>query len=392
MPTIDLNIQQSWASPIDVIEHLPAGWREYAYAHMAPAWQRFYANGGERPEGRPGSTILSLDAAYQNPFGDYVEGSVAPDAIAAGSDPELLRRHHLDPCGIDAALLCHGIGALVPSHGVARLSVELTRAINDLTVDRWLSSDDRLYGTVLVPTQVPEAAAAEIRRVGAHDRMRAVLLSVTGLGRPFGHPAYAPIFEAAHELELPVVIQAGGDLGMETATYPAAAGVPSTFAESRVLAPQALMTHAGSLIAQGVMDTYPSLRFLLLGGSVGWITPFLWRFDTDHKAFRHDVLWLKKPPSEVFRECFFVGTGPLKFDAAGDRFARYIAADHGLEDVLCYASGYPDRERDEPASVAAALPAGWEGKVMSENAERFLTGRRSAAPEPEAAVTTARGS
>jgi predicted TIM-barrel fold metal-dependent hydrolase len=372
MPTIDLHVMNAWASPGEVLAHLRPGWREYAYAHVAPAWERYYTGAGERPGGKWGSTPLALDVAYYDPLGDYVEGSLPPDAQAAGADPELVREQHLVPNGIDTALLSLGVGALTPAHGVARLSVELTRAVNDYVLDRWLSEDDAFLGTVLVPTQAPEAAAEEIRRVGCHERMRAILLTVSGLGRPFGHPAYRPIFEAAHELGLGVVIQAGGDQTMETATFPAAAGVPATFTEFRALAPQALMSHACSLISQGVMDTYPSLRFLLLGGSVGWITPFLWRFDTDYKAFRHDALWLRTPPSEVFREYFLVGTGPLGFEAAGERFAEYLAVDHELADVLCYASGYPDRESDTPAAVAAALPGGWETKVLHDNAARFL--------------------
>jgi predicted TIM-barrel fold metal-dependent hydrolase len=372
---IDCSVLHSWASPLDVFAYLPSGWREYASAHMAPAWGRYLAGEAELPPGKPGGTPLALDIAYYNPNGDYLDDAMPADSAPAGSDVALVQRHHLDANGIDLALLCHGSGALVPSHGVARLSVELTRAINDFTIDRWLNVDDRFRGAVLVPTQVPEAAAEEIRRVGGHERMSAVLLGANGLGKPFGHPAYLPIFEAAHEFDLPVVIHAGGDQGMETATSPAAAGAPATYTEFRVLAPQALMTHAASLIGQGVMDRYPSLRFLLLGGSVGWITPFLWRFDTDYKAFRHDVLWLKRFPSEVFHECFFVGTGALEFSAAGDRFSSYLEIDHQLGDVICYASEYPDREFASPGFTASLLPAAWESNVLGENAQRFLGAR-----------------
>jgi predicted TIM-barrel fold metal-dependent hydrolase len=387
---VDCGVLHSWRTPLDVFEYLSEGWREYVLAHMLPAWRDYARGVGEKPAGKLTSTPLTPDLAYYNPLGDYLPGSLPPDAFAAGCDPELLRQQHLDPSRIGRALLCHGPGALVPVHGVTRLSVELSRAVNDYTIDRWLTADDRLYGTVLVPTQVPEAAAAEIRRVGGHARMAAVLLCANGLAKPFGHPVYAPIFEAAHELELPIVIQAGGDQTVETASYPAAAGVPGTFTEFRVLAPQPLMTHAASLIGQGVMYRYPSLRFLLLGGSVGWITPFLWRFDTDFKAFRHDLLWLKHFPSEVFREFFFVGTSPFNFSAANGSLGRYLAADHELGEVICYASGYPDSEYADPPAVASALPVEWRSKVLHENAMRFLGSRAGAAQTAET-VTTSTG-
>src|SRR4029077_645445 len=102
--------------------------------------------------------------------------------MAAGSDYPLMRRQHLDPAGVEAALLCHGTGMLVPTLGVPRLTVEFARAINDWTIDRWVPADTRLHATILVPTQVPELAAEEIRRVGRRDRMAAVLLGANGLG------------------------------------------------------------------------------------------------------------------------------------------------------------------------------------------------------------------
>ena len=54
---------------------------------------------------------------------------------------------------------------------------------------------------------------AEIRRAGAHERMVGIALGANGLGLPFGHPAYHPIYEAASEMKLPILIQVGLDLG-----------------------------------------------------------------------------------------------------------------------------------------------------------------------------------
>ena len=382
--TIDCGVLHAWKSPLDVFEYLQPGWHEYVLAHVPVAWRDYALGVGDRPSANLVSGPLHPDLAYYNPLGDYLPDSLPADAVAAGSDLALLERQHLEPHRIQTALLCHGLGALVPALGTVRLSIELTRALNDLTVDRWLSQDKRLLGVVLVPTQVPEAAAAEIRRIGEHDQMAAVLLCANGLARPFGHPAYAPIFEAANDLELPIVIQPGGDQTVETASYPAAGGVPGTFAEFRTLAPQSLMTHTASLIGQGVMFRYPNLRFLLLGGGVTWVTPFLWRFDTDFKAFRHDMLWLKSMPSEVFRKHFYVGTWPFTYAAAEGRLAEYLEADHDLGELICYASGYPDSEFADPESVAEALPPEWRSKVLRANPLRFL-GR--SATDSAAAVT-----
>jgi predicted TIM-barrel fold metal-dependent hydrolase len=373
---VDCGVAHAWASDLDLIEYLPEGWREYVLAHVPRPWREFAWGEGERPKGRMATPIMP-DLAYYNPLGDFALGSLPEGADSAGSDLGLLRAQHLDPASIRTALLCVGTtsGALVPGLGVVRLSIEATRAVNDFTIDRWLNAEERVLGTVLAATQDPAAAAAEIRRAGEHPRMAAVLLTVSGLARPFGHPAYTPILEAAYEMDLPIVIQAGSDQAMETATYPAAGGVPTTFSEFRVLASQSLMTHAASLISQGVPMRYPSLRFLLLGGSPGWITPFFWRFDSDFRSFHHDVRFLDEMPSTVFRRHFFVSTFPMRFEAAGDRFAKYLAVDHELGDVICYASGYPDQEYDPPSAVAAMIPPEWHSRVFNDNPRRFLGAR-----------------
>jgi len=79
-----------------------------------------------------------------------------------------------------------------------------------------------------------------------------------GLGKPFGHPVYHPIYAAAAEASLPVAIHLGGDAVPDTLTHPTAGGLPSTYAEFRVVGAQALMTHLVSLIGQGVFELFPT--------------------------------------------------------------------------------------------------------------------------------------
>ena len=194
----------------------------------------------ERPADNLSTSLLQLDLAYYHPLGDYLPDTMPPDGSApACNDAQVLAEHHLDRAGVGQALLCHAPSvAIVAGHGAVRLSVEFTRAINNVTLEQWLAADERLLGTILVPTQDPAAAAAEIRRVGENPRMAAVHLGVSGLARPFGHPSYAPIFEAAHELGLPIVIQSGADQTVEAPAAVASAGTPGTFAEFRVLGPK----------------------------------------------------------------------------------------------------------------------------------------------------------
>jgi uncharacterized protein len=370
---IDCGISHSWASDDEIIEYLPMGWREYAIVNSPQLWHDYLRGDAPRPAGALVDTpVSSHDLAYYDPRGEFLPGAVSGHAMAGCSDHEILKRQHLEPGGIDRGVLVHGTGLLVPAKSVVRLTVALTRAINDWTIERWLPEDERLYASLLVPTQIPQAAAAEIRRVGSSERVVAVLLCANGLGKPFGHPAYDPIFKAAEEVGLPIIIRAGGDELMESATYSVAGGLPRTYVEHRTLAPQVLMTHAASLIGQGVMKRYPSLRFLLLGGSIGWVTPFLWRLDAGYRSFRHDVLWLRTLPSEIFQQYFMVGTDPFLRLAERETFEKYLTVDPTLAQITCYASGYPDTEYAAPATVSEWLPADWTEAVLRENASRFF--------------------
>ncbi|HEY4099215.1 MAG TPA: amidohydrolase family protein [Baekduia sp.] len=364
---IDCCIAHGWESELEVFEHLSAGWREYVAAHVPRAWHDHLVAGAPAPGGPMGSPMAAR-VPYRSPMGVDLPG-------VAGSDYAALRDQHLRPSHVARGLLCHGATAtLVPALATTQAATAFVRAINDWTRERWLDRHAELRGTILVPTQVPEAAAAEIRRMAVDDRFAAVLLAGNGLGKPFGHPVYEPIHRAAAEVGLPIVIRAGGDGNVEAPAAPVAGGPPGTEVEFRTLAPQALMTHAVSLIAQGVIGRHPDLRFLLLGGGVAWVTPFLWRMDAEFRAFRHDALWMDEAPSAYFKDRFRVGTDPFVLGAGSPAtgLRDYLAVDPELAGVLCYASGWPDREYATPATVRDVLPEGWAGRVLHDNAAELF--------------------
>src|SRR5438128_1613521 len=139
--------------------------------------------------------------SYSNPYGDNRRDTY-PAEGPPGSDYELLRKQLLDGLGVSRALLAHGVGVLAAALPNPHLAAAVARAANDWTIDCWLDRDERLAGSVLVSSQVPDAAAAEIRRVGGDRRMAAVVLTANGLEKPLGHPVYHPIYAAAEECGL----------------------------------------------------------------------------------------------------------------------------------------------------------------------------------------------
>jgi uncharacterized protein len=373
---VDAYVHHAWASPAELAAYLPR------------AWQEFIGRPGTLPGGG-GMMPFVPESPYRNPLGEKVAAAYVGGAVP-GSSLQVLRDQVLDGFGVERAVLGFDAGMLITVHPNHYLGRELVRAANDWSIDRWLSGqDDRLYGLLLVPNQLPEQAAVEIRRVGSHPRIAGVLMGGNGLGKPFGHPVYHPIYEAAYELGLPVVVHAGADAPPDTLTEATAAGPCFTYAEAHLLAAHGLITHAVSLVGQGVFLKWPDLRVLMAGAGVTWLLTMAWRYDNEYKALRREVPWLDEMPSRYLERNLRLTTYPL--DAVGsDRgWKAVFNAFPGLESMVCFASGYPNWDMNAPAEVASALPPSLRRRVLHDNADSFFRWApfsRSGQPRPEAGV------
>ncbi|MEA2681979.1 MAG: uncharacterized protein QOK05_307 [Chloroflexota bacterium] len=336
------------------MEYLPRAWRDY----LSP------------------SVDYTVPVIPSHTFG-RLSGSKLRDAGSGtgppGSDYSLLKSQLLDSQGLERAILTYDTGALIPVHPAQFMGEELVRAANDWTIDRWLESgDERLYSLVLVPNQLPQESAREIRRVGAHPRMVGVLLGANGTGMLCGHSHWYPIYEAAVELGLPVVIEAGNESNIYTLTHHTAAGPPVTYAEYRILADQSLTGHLGSLIAQGVFERFPDLKVMALGAGADWLGAVMTRFDFKFDSHGREIPWAPKRPSEYFRKSIRLSTHPLDVGAGVDSMLHLLQTVDGIEDMLIYASSYPNWDTERVSEVADALPPEWHSRVFRENALDFF--------------------
>jgi predicted TIM-barrel fold metal-dependent hydrolase len=351
---IDVDVHHSWASDAELVEYLPEHWRE------------FVATAG------PGSTLSHPGAMNFTLHGGSNKrlDSFPPSGRPPAADYNWTCRQVLDPLNVERALLTFDVGM---QSGMTNpyLSVALCRAANDWSLDHWLDGrDDRLRGTILVPTELPHEAAKEIRRLAGHPRLAAVLLVVNAIGRPFGHPFYDPIYEAAVEVGLPVASHVGSDLaarGRQTA-----GGNPGSRLEQFVTNDQGGMHHASSLITHGVFEKFPELKFLLTEWGFTWVPWLLWNLDAQFDVLRRENPVVRSLPSETFREHVFLSTQP--FDHTGDprQMIELLEAFGGMEDILVFATDYPHWDGDEPTHVAARMPPGWHRKVFHDNAARLF--------------------
>jgi hypothetical protein len=285
-----------------------------------------------------------------------------------GSDYETLRRqlletHNIERCvlGFDNALSC-----AVSNPFYAHALVE---AINDWNRDTWLSiDDDRLYGCVLVPTQLPDQAADEIRRVATNPKVVSALLTFNGLNRPYGHPLYRPIFRAAAEMELPVMMHATGAEWSGGILSMVAGGQGATRLEQHSLLIEGGANHVLSLILGGVFEEFPDMKFVAIESGTAWLPWLGWKLDAHRDVLRADCPWLKQWPSEYLREHVKVTTQPLEMSPGPRQLSRLYEAFGGMHETLCFATDYPHWDADNPDFIRRRLPETWHDKVFYENA------------------------
>jgi predicted TIM-barrel fold metal-dependent hydrolase len=372
--TVDACVHHHWESQSEVMKYMTRGWREYL----------------SQPASLPGDLeaipLIPL-LPYRHPDGDTLPGGAQGQTRVETLCEQIFDRP--GQMAIDRVVLSHDAAMLTPLTPNAHLASEIARAVNQWTLEHWIQRDARLHGLILIPSQTPEEAAREVRRMGSEPGMAGVLMAANGLGRPFGHPAYHPIYEAAAEYDLPIVIRAGGDAVAETLTHATAGGLPTTFADYAILTPQSVMTHLTSLIAQGAFVRYPGLRVVVQGAGVAWVPSLFWRFDTEYGAYRRETPWLTEHPSDYLRSRVSICTNPLEAAPTKEQLWRYLRAFGGMEDLLVYASGYPTWNTNWPEAVLDGLPEEWHERVFSTNALkafRWSVPAERREQEPTAAV------
>lgn len=303
---------------------------------------------------------------WMHPHGTTRDDAVPSGGGVPGSDYEMMREQLLDPLDVEYAILTGEDILTISCLPNPQVSAAIATAYNRWLVDEWLSRDPRLKGSLVVATQDAERAAQEIRSFGEHPDIVQVLLPCANTAG-YGHPHYHPIYEAAVEVGLPVAMHVGGE-GLGINPPPTATGHPSYYAEWHVLLIQCAMSHTVSLIFNGVFEKYPGLKVVMIEAGVTWLPPLLWRMDTDWKALRSEVPWVKRPPSEVVREHMHFTTQPLDEPKSGKKLKQALELFEGLEDMLMFATDYPHWDFDRPDLVSRRLPESWREKVMSENA------------------------
>jgi predicted TIM-barrel fold metal-dependent hydrolase len=331
--------------------------------YMDPGYRSFMQNAGHGGFELPALPWLNLHGFHRRDA--EPEGGGMP-----GSDLGLMREQALDGRGIEYAVLIAetiiGIGSL-PN---ATLAAAMATGYNRWMTERFLEQDERLKGSLLVAPQDPTAAAAEIRAYAGNPDIVAVLLPSSST-QGYGHPQFDPIYAAADEAGFAVMTHPASE-GCGINPSPTPCGYPQYYIEWHTLLCLSSMTHVVSLVCNGTFEKFPNLQFGIIEAGFTWLPSILWRLDSNWKALRAEVPWVKQLPSEIAAEHMFFGTQPMPEPPNGRQLIDQLEAFPAFERMLVYGTDYPHWDADEPELGLRRLPAAWRDAVASENARRVF--------------------
>jgi uncharacterized protein len=282
--------------------------------------------------------------------------------------PEEMRRD-LDYIGTDVGVLfpdCFLLHALIkpPAYAVA-----LARAYNRWLVEHWLADEHGLVGALLAPHQDPAVAAEEIRRYADHPRVKAVYLPTACADPLYGSRRYDPLYDAAEECGLPVVLHAVTAI---SPIYPFNLhGFETLFATHILSHGVAMFVNLVSMMETGVPVRFPKLKVAFTEGGIAWVPWISMRLDKEYMERRRDVAFLTERPSHYVQRMFFA-TQPVEEPERLRDMAQLMDLFDG-ENCVVFASDWPHHDFDHPDKVLQ-IPISDEAKrkVMGGNAARLL--------------------
>jgi uncharacterized protein len=148
---------------------------------------------------------------------------------------------------------------------------------NDLIAERIAGHRNRFTAFAHLPTTAPEAAADELERAVTTHRFCGAMVRGLSEGRFLDHPMYAPIFERAQKLNVPIYIHPGIPPKQVADIYYDNLGGKEGFVEALGCygwgwhAETAL--HLLRLFYAGIFDQYPKLKIII--GHMGEMLPMI---------------------------------------------------------------------------------------------------------------------
>jgi predicted TIM-barrel fold metal-dependent hydrolase len=291
--------------------------------------------------------------------------ALPPNGGEAGSDPVYMREQHLDRHDISHAILSSiqaGKLAAIPN---ANEATALATAFNEFFLNEFLTVDARYKLAIVVAAHDPAAAAAEIRRIGPLPGVVAVYMPLLNI--LMGNRHYYPIYEAAQDLGLPILIHPTGTEGGFPTAVAFAGGTPTTYIERHTAFPEIAISNVNSLVFEGTFIRFPGLKLLAAEFGFSWLPHFLWRMDQNWRQFRKEVPWIQSPPSEIVLNRLRFTSQPIEEPERPEYLDQILAMIHA-ERTLLFSTDYPHWDNDFPKQTLTRIAPALRRRIFFENA------------------------
>ena len=231
-------------------------------------------------------------------------------------------------------------------------------AYNDASAEMQAESQGRLFPQAMLPFWDLPAAVKELER--CQDDLGLTGFVITDCTEDWGlpplqDPHWDPLWDAAQSRGLPVNFHiASGSVSMRLwGQYPPA----RAFAAMSTMAQMGNMVCLTNLMMSGLLDRFPSLKFVSVESGVGWI-PFLIE-SLDYQFDENGVDDLKMRPSEYFRRQIY---GSYWFEKdIGPRAGEDRRGQHDVRDRFparhVSLPGRPGADAREPGGPVSDRPA-----------------------------------
>ncbi len=277
------------------------------------------------------------------------------------------RGRNLDKDGIDIAVLSPNSPALdlvwFPRDPV--LAAAYCRTQNNYMAHFASQYPERLTWAGVIPFQDREEAIKELNRIAAMGSKGLNMKAVPVNGREWSDPYYDPVWAELERLRLPLIFHDTrvGSLGLERFHE-------NFFFAHMVGRVLETMVCAMVFICGGPLEKHPDLKAIALETGASQMPWWLGRMDEHHEKLGHLVPWLKRRPSEIFKEQVYVGCEPFE-----DPLFEWAVETLG-DDNMVLATDQPHWD-----SIAAggALKPILESQRLSESTKRKILGGNAAA-------------
>jgi aminocarboxymuconate-semialdehyde decarboxylase len=239
-------------------------------------------------------------------------------------------------------------------------ALELARHVNDAIAGMVAARPDRFFGLGTVPLQDPELAAREVRNLRAEFGLVGVEVGSNVAGAYLGDARFDPFFAACEADGLAIFVHSlhplqARDLSRHPMLVPFAGFTVDTG------------LCAASLIMEGVLERFPSLRIGFSHGG-GVLAPLLHRMEFGWGSTNGFEGKLPQSPKAYARRFFY---DSLVYDEA---YLEHLAT-HIAPDQVFLGTDYPYLiQQPDPRSFieASAARPGVSATIWSDAARRFL--------------------